>query len=28
VDLQKQCGVTGLGGADLLSAFNEFQNGG
>jgi hemophore-related protein len=28
VDLQRQCGVSGLGGADLLSAFNEFQNGG
>jgi hemophore-related protein len=27
VDLQKQCGVSGLGGADLLQAFNEFQNG-
>ncbi|CAN5688787.1 heme-binding protein [soil metagenome] len=27
VDLQNQCGVNGLGGADLLSAFNEFQNG-
>jgi hemophore-related protein len=27
VDLQKQCGVNGLGGADLLTAFNEFQNG-
>jgi heme-binding protein len=28
VDLQHQCGVSGLGGADLLSAFDEFQNGG
>jgi heme-binding protein len=28
VDLQNQCGVNGLGGADLLQAFNEFQNGG
>lgn len=27
VDLQNQCGVSGLGGADLLQAFNEFQNG-
>ena len=27
VDLQNQCGVNGLGGADLLQAFNEFQNG-
>lgn len=27
VDLQKQCGVSGLGGADLLQAFNEFQAG-
>lgn len=27
VDLQKQCGVRGLGGADLLQAFNEFQAG-
>ncbi len=27
VDLQNQCGVNGLGGADLLAAFNEFQGG-
>jgi hemophore-related protein len=27
VDLQNQCGGHGLGGADLLQAFNEFQAG-
>lgn len=27
VDLENQCGVNGLGSANLLQAFNEFQNG-